>query len=124
MTGIFTPEEQRTYNQMMLARSNYLTLREGFFADIQAGRLAQARVMLKTTLVPNYERYKLAATKLFECDTKIGLARASQAVWFSRAFLFLFVIFGLILFATGFLAGLRLALNGISPRWRSRRNES
>jgi len=115
---VYTHEEAGLYNQTMIARSNYTRLREDFFAEIQAGRLAEARASLKLTLRPNYEHYKQAAVRLFETDTKLGLSRAAQSIWYSRAFTLLFIAFGLLVFATGFLVALRLVLTGrysISP---------
>jgi len=83
--NVYDPEEQQGYRELLAVRSNFMQLREEFFALIQTGPATGAKIFLEQKLTPAYEGYRENSMKLFEYNAQAGRSHAARVVWISRA---------------------------------------
>jgi hypothetical protein len=111
--SIYDPEEQREYRELLAVRSGFLQLREDYFALIQTGHPAEAKIFLDQKLTPAYEQYREISKNLFEYNARAGRDRAGKVVWISRAAPLVMGACGVVVFTFGLVVGLRGALVGL-----------
>ena len=116
-------EERREYGELLAARTNFVRLREEFFALVKANHPADADALLSGKLGLAYKYYNEASRRLFEYNAKIGRERAARVVWISRACPLVLGVCGVLVFSFGMAAGLRGALGGLRLVTRVQKHE-
>jgi hypothetical protein len=119
--SVFAEEDRKNYNELLVLRTNFLTLREEFLALTQAGRLPEAQSFLELKLTPAYQRYKANSRKLFEYNARHGRERAAKVIRFSRVAPLALAGFCVLIFAFGVVVGLRGAFTGLELASRFRK---
>lgn len=116
-------EDAENFEEMTNARSNFLVVRQDFFALVQGAPNAEAETFLEQKLAPAYERYCKTSTKLFNYNVRTGRERAARVMRVARFMPWTLAAFGMMLFGIGAVLGLRAAFTGLTfgSRMRSRR---
>ena len=112
--SIYDAEERQEYQQLLFDRTNYLRLRDEYFALIRGNQNSVARDFLQDKLTPAYERYREISNRLFQYNANSGRIRAARLIWISRLAPLVLGVCAIIIFVLGLIAGMRGVLTGLN----------
>ena len=116
--SIYDPEERQKFRELLAVRSGFLQQREEYFTLIQAGHPEEAKIFLKQKLAPEYQSYHEIIKELFEYNAQVGRNRAADIIRISRTAPLVLAVCSLVIFAFGWIVGLRGTFVG--PKLASR----
>jgi hypothetical protein len=111
--GIYDPGERQKFRELLAVRSGFLQLREEYFALVQTGHPAEAKIFLEQNLAPEYQSYHEITKELFEYNAQAGRNRAADIIRISRTTPPVLAACCLVVFAFGWIVGLRGAFAGL-----------
>jgi hypothetical protein len=119
--AIFDPRDRQLFSATQAARSNCRTLAQQYFNLVNEQKLDTARQFFTNELEPSFNEYKGDAINLFQLNEQIGEKRSQRILFLSRWLPPVAGVFGIVVFALGFLAGLRGAFTGMDLIFKHRK---
>jgi len=111
---VYGPAEAREYAELLVARTNFLQLREKYFGLVESNLPTDAKNLLENKMVPAYGSYRAASRQLFKFNADVGHRRAAAVVRISRLAPLVLAGCGALVFGLGVAAGVRGALGGLA----------
>ena len=104
-SSIFTAEDRKLFDQLVLRRQEYERVRAQVFALLEQDRRAEGEALCRQNLVPAYDGYRRAGEALFSYNVKAGQRQTNNIFTAGAATQLLVAALGVILFIGGFVIG-------------------
>lgn len=111
--SIFDPQDRELFASVQKARTQNRALVQKYFALVDEQRLEDARRLLEKDLAPAFADYRTATVRLFELNEGIGDQRSERILKVGHWLPLGAGLFSVLIFAVGFLLGLRGAFTGL-----------
>lgn len=119
--SIFDPSDRRLFQETQTLRSGFTNLVENYFHLVNEQQLEAARRLAKDRLEPAFKLYRTDAMMLFQFNEKMALERSQHILMLARWLPLLAGLLSALIFALGFLFGLRGAFSGLDLVFRRKR---
>ncbi len=103
--SIFEPEDLANYNRLLRRRRDYLAVNQQILRLEDSQKYAEARQLLKNSLLPACRDYKSAAEKVMKYNAQEGKVNGEAVVQICTITQFVIAGAGIVLFTLGFLLG-------------------
>lgn len=107
------PEQQMYLDELIIARSKYLIIREQYFRLVTNGNMAESRHSLSQELMPAFNLYRGATNKLYNSTALIGKARAQHVVEVAQTVIIGAAFLSVLVFVAGFFTGFHTLFKGL-----------
>ena len=108
-----SPAQQIHFNNLMIARAQFIELRGQYFNKVTKGELEVADELLNAQLMPAFKAYRQSADALYASTMKIGKIRAAHVVQASNTVVAGAGILSALAFVAGLLVGFSTLFRGL-----------
>jgi hypothetical protein len=108
-----SPQQQVHLEGLVKARSQFVQIRENYFAAVVKGDFAAAGNILDHQMISAFTVYREQAVALYAVTAEIGQRRAEKVVKVSKLVIVVAGVLSIIAFIAGFLLGFRTLFRGL-----------